>query len=165
MTDQKLPFQTTVIVRKVFDHQPTNRSFDAVDPSDPEITYKVWKVEKGDDTHQQLIQIDDKITLEVTGAAQRSTYQGKLLPRDKQPVASQREWRRRARGQFGAVTRVEGALLEADHQILRWAHKMHQRLDPSLTQEEFVTAILKRTLDDLSVSYLMQETVKQKDDR
>ena len=151
-----MPDIHTVTVKETYDHNPTNRSFDAVSDGGKKI--KIWRPDHGDFSHLPLIAIGDKVKVEVLGPAKKEgEFKAHLLPRDKQPNASQTEWRRREQGQYGKLIHVEAEISEADHACLKYAHKLEKRLRPSLTLAEYTRELLLGSLHPVRALWLSQQ--------
>ena len=146
----------TVTVAETYDHNPTNRSFDAV--SDGGKKLKIFRPDKGDFSHLPLISVGDKVRVtNIKPAKKEGEYVCHLLPRDQQLNASQTEWRRREQGQYGKLIHVEAEISEADHACLKYAHKLEKRLRPSLTLAEYPRELLLGSLHPVRALWLSQQ--------
>jgi hypothetical protein len=126
--------------------------------SDSGKVVNAYKPDKGDDSHMPVVQVGDRIKVQVTGPAKREgEFKGKLLPRNEQLNAAQTEWRRREQGEHGRLIHIEAEVTEADHACLKYAHKLEKRLRPSLTLAEYTRELLLGSLHPVRALWLSQQ--------
>ena len=156
MIDIQFPFEATLTVNRCFDKGDGNRSFDAV--SDKGTIVKVWKPDQGDITHLPLITAGDRIKVNVLGPANKpGEFKSHLLPRGEQPKGSQNKWKRLEAGQYGPTTEVEAELPADDHACLKFAWKLERRKRPALTQQQYVTELLRAQLSVIRPLWLASD--------